>query len=112
MKERLDRIVKVLYDKKAEDIQVVDLEGKNYIADAVVVATSLNSRHGESLLNELKTQLKPHGEEFLAIDDSGEWVVIDLGDIIVHILTQSYREKYTIEAFLEDIKSGKYFDEA
>ena len=110
MKERLDRIAQVLDNKKAENIQIVELEGKDYIADAVVVATSLNARHGESLLNELKTQLKPHGEEFLAIDDSGEWVVIDLGDIIIHILTASYREKYTIEAFLDDIKSGRYFE--
>lgn len=110
MKERLDRIEQILDNKKAENIQQIDLEGKEYITDAVVVATSLNARHGESLLNELKTQLKAVGEEFVAVEDSGDWVVIDLGDIIIHILTKEYREKYTIESFLDDIKSGKYFD--
>ncbi len=109
MKDRIERISKLLDSKKAENIEVVYLDGQDYIADAVVIATSLNERHGESLLNDLKNALKPEGEEFLAVDDStGEWVVVDLGDIIIHIMTQSYREKYTIEKFLEELKSGKF----
>ena len=106
MKQRIEKIVKVLDEKKAENIEVVDLEGQDYIASAVVIATSLNEKHGHSLLNELKTNLKP-AEKFLGVDDNGEWVVADLGDIIIHIMTQSYREKYTLEVFLEELKSGK-----
>lgn len=108
MQERLDRIASILDEKKAENIETIMLDGSDYIADAVVIASSLNERHGQSLLNELKTKLKPFNEEFLAVDDSGEWVVVDLGDIIVHIMTPTYRERYTIEKFLEELKSGKY----
>ena len=108
LKLRLERIANVLDNKKAEQIELIELEGRDYIADAVVIATSLNDRHGLSLLNELKNELKPEGEEFVAIDDNtGEWVVVDLGDIIIHIMTLAYREKYTIEKFLEELKEGK-----
>ncbi len=107
MKERIDRIVSVLDEKKAEDIEVIDLEGQDYIAQTVVIATSLNEKHGGSLLNELKNRLKPAGEKFLGVDDNGEWVVADLGDIIIHIMTQTYREKYTLEVFLNELKSGR-----
>lgn len=105
---RIKKITEVLDNKKAENIDAINLDGKDYIADVVIIATSLNEKHGHALLNELKNELKPEGEEFLAVDDNGEWVVADLGDIIIHIMTQSYREKYTIEVFLEELKSGKY----
>lgn len=108
MQKRTQRIADVLDDKKAENIEIILLEDSDYIADAVVIATSLNERHGQSLLHELKTKLKPLGEQFLAVEDSGEWVVIDMGDIIVHIMTPAYREKYSLETFLEELKSGKY----
>ena len=107
MKQRLDNIISILDEKKAADIETITLDGKDYIADAVVVATSLNARHGESLLNDLKNELKPKGEQFNTVETSSEWIVADLGDIIVHIMTQEYRDKYTIEKFLEDLKAGK-----
>lgn len=111
MKERIERITKILDAKKAEDIEVVYLEGHDYITDAVVIATSLNGRHGESLLNELKNALKAQGESFVATDaETDEWIIADLGDIIIHIMTQSYRDKYSLERFLEDLKKGKLAD--
>lgn len=106
--KRIEKIRAVLDNKKAENIEAIDLEGQDYITDVVIIATSLNEKHGHSLLNELKNELKPTGEEFIAVDDNGEWVVADLGDIIVHVMTQAYREKYTIEVFLEELKSGTY----
>ncbi len=108
MQKRLEAIRSVLDDKKAEDIEIIDLEGQEYIAKAVVIATSLNARHGESLLNELRTQLKPKGEQFLATEETGEWIVADLGDILVHIMTKATREKYTMEQFLADVKAGRH----
>lgn len=108
IKERIEKISSVLDEKKAENIEVIDLEGQDYITDMVIVATSLNEKHGHALLNELKNQLKPLGEKFLAEDDNGEWVVADLGDIIIHVMTQAYREKYTLEVFLDELKKGVY----
>jgi len=107
MNKRIEKIRAVLDNKKAENIDVINLDGQDYIADVVVIATSLNEKHGHSLLNELKNELKP-AEDFLGVDDNGEWVVADLGDIIIHIMTQAYREKYSIEVFLEELKSGVF----
>jgi len=103
MEQRIKRIVDVLDSKKAENIETYTLTGKGYIADRVVLATSLNSKHGNALLKHLKDELKPLGEEFLRLEeDDGEWTVVDLGDILIHIMTASYRELYTLDDFLDN----------
>ncbi len=107
MNKRLEKIVSILDDKKAENIEVIDLTSKEYIVDYVVIATTLNSKHGFSLLNHLKTALKPLGEEFLRVDDDDNWTIIDLGDIFIHLMSEKYREKYTIEEFLSELDSKK-----
>jgi ribosome-associated protein len=105
MEKRIQRIVDILDDKKAENIEVFDLTGKEYIVNQVIIATALNNRHSLSLLNTLKEDLKPLGEEFLRTEEDGEWSIVDLGDIIVHIMTEAHREKYTLEKFLEGFKA-------
>lgn len=91
---------------KAEAIEVFDLQGSDYFADYVVIATSLGERHTFALLDHLKRGLKPE-EEFLAIDESGDWIAIDLGDILIHILTPQYRTMYDLESFLSEISARK-----
>ena len=54
MNTRLENIRKILDDKKAENIEIIDLKSKDYIVDYVVIATTLNSKHGFALLNYLK----------------------------------------------------------
>jgi ribosome-associated protein len=78
---------------------------KGYIVDAVVIATALNNKHSFSLVNHLKDTLKPLGEEFVRIEEDGEWSIIDMGDILIHVMTEAHREKYNIEEFLEDFKN-------
>jgi ribosome-associated protein len=105
LEDRLKRIEELLDEKKAENIEVVDLTNKGYIVDGVIIATALNNKHSISLLGHLKDTLKPLGEEFLRIEEDGEWSVIDMGDILIHIMVEDYREKYNIEEFLEDFKN-------
>jgi len=102
MEERIQRIVEVLDAKKAEDIETFDLTGKGYIVNSVVIATALNNKHSLSLLTNLKEELKPDGEEFLRTEEDGDWTIVDLGDILIHLMTKEYREKYTLENFLEN----------
>ena len=102
--ERIDKIVEILEDKKAENVEVIDLTSKEYIVDYVVITTTLNAKHGFSLLNYLKQDLKPLGEEFLRVDDDDEWTIIDLGDVFIHLMSEKYREKYTIEEFLSELE--------
>ena len=106
MENRIKRIVALLSDKKAENIETVDLKGKGYIVDAVIIATALNNKHSIALLNYLRETLKPLGEEFVRVEEDGEWSIIDMGDMLIHIMTQTHREKYNIEDFLKDVKRG------
>ncbi len=106
MLKRVENITQILDENKAEAIEVFDLKGSSYIADAVVLATALNEKHTFALLDYLKKSLKP-GEQFLHVDESGDWIAIDLGDILIHILTPSYRAKYDLESFLAEIAASK-----
>ncbi|QOR62135.1 ribosome silencing factor [Sulfurovum sp. ST-21] len=103
IEERIENIVKVLDEKKAEEIEVFNLDDADYIADRVVIANSLNLKHTQALFEQLKEALKPEGETFLHADTSDEWVVADLGDILVHIMIPEYRQRYSLETFLSEL---------
>jgi ribosome-associated protein len=106
MDKRIEKISAILDTNKAENIEVFDLRDKDYFVDQVIIASSLNSRHTEALLNYLKNGLKPE-EQFLSVDISDEWIVADLGDILIHIMTPEYRTKYNMEEFLGEIAANK-----
>jgi ribosome silencing factor RsfS/YbeB/iojap len=100
MKNRIENIVKILDEKKGLDIETFDLKDKDYFVDAVIIATTMGTKHGYALLDELKKKLKPMGEKFLFIEESDDWSVIDLGDILIHLMSEEYRKKYQLEEFL------------
>jgi len=100
MKQRIEKIVNILDDKKALDIESFDTKESDYFTDAVVIATTMGEKHGNALLDELKRKLKPQ-EQFLFVDESDDWIVIDLGDILIHLMSEEYRAKYKLEEFLE-----------
>jgi ribosome silencing factor RsfS/YbeB/iojap len=106
MNSRIEKIKTILDENKGENIEAFDLTGSNYIADYVVITTGLGDRHNEALLDYLKNGLKPE-EEFLHTDISDGWVVVDLGDIIIHIMTEIYRGNYQLEKFLSDFQKGR-----
>lgn len=106
MQNRIEKIVQVLDKNKAENIEVFDLREKNYFVDYAVIASSLGTRHTGALLDHLKTDLKP-AEKFNHVDESPEWVVVDLGDILIHVMTPEYRVKYDMESFLSSLSEGK-----
>ena len=108
MDERIDRIVSFLDSKKAEEIESFNLENVDYLAKRVVIANSLGAKHSASLATQLKVELKPLGEDFLHVDESEDWVVIDLGDILIHIMTTEARQMYSLEDFLSELSAGKY----
>lgn len=113
MRRRVRKIVTLLNNKKAEDVVVFDLEKSDYFVDHVVIATQMAEKHGHALLDDLKKKLKDEDEEFLHIDESDDWIVADLGDIIVHIMSREKREVFRIEDFLNalpKVKSEKVAD--
>lgn len=84
---------------KAQDIQAIDVRGKSSITETMIVCTATSSRHAAStaqnLIDECKKAGVPvFGEEGKAVAD---WIVVDLGEAIVHILQQDSREMYQLE---------------
>ena len=102
MQNRVKKITDILDKNKAEAIEVFDLSDKEYIVDTAIIASSLGPRHTLALLDHLKKDLK--GDETISnVDESGDWVAIDLGDILIHIMTPEYRTKYDMETFLSEV---------
>lgn len=108
MQKRLENIIEVLDRNKAEAIELFDLRERDYFVDYVVIASSLGERHTSALLDYLKKALKPE-EQFVHVDESEQWVVADLGDVLIHIMTPEYRSRYDMETFLTELAEKQDF---
>ncbi len=107
LENRCEEIKKVLENKKGENVEIIDTRKGDYFVDSVIVATTLSDKHTAALLDHLKEELKPKGEQFLKVQEGEEWIVVDLGDILIHLMTEAYRQKYQIEEFLRELMSDK-----
>ncbi len=105
MEKRIEKMKELLDEKKALDITVHDLRDTDYFVDYVIVATTMADKHASALIDHLKKTLKPMGETFLGIDSNDDWTVIDLGDVLIHLMSEEYRAKYQMDRFLDEIKS-------
>jgi ribosome-associated protein len=94
-----DLITASLDDDKADDIVRIDLAGKSSFADYMVVASGRSARHVSSIASKLAERLKESGNAPLSVEgqDSADWVLIDAGDVIVHLFRPETREYYHIE---------------
>lgn len=105
--DRCKKIATLLDDKKAENIEIFDLSESGYFVDAVVVATSIASKHALMLVDEMKKTLKKDGENILNVDDSDDWTIVDMGDILVHLMSEEYRKRYNLEEFLKEFEARR-----
>jgi len=92
-------VVDALDDLKAQDIHVIDVRGKTSITDVMVIATGTSNRHVKSLAENVVLKAKAAGQRPLGEEgiDSGEWALIDLGDVVVHVMQPSVRDFYALE---------------
>jgi ribosome silencing factor RsfS/YbeB/iojap len=107
IKERCKKIADLLDEKKAENIEIFDLTDSGYFVDAVVVATSIASKHALMLVDEMKKTLKKAGETILNVDDSDDWTIVDMGDILVHLMSEEHRKRYNLEEFLREFEAKR-----
>ncbi len=98
------RIVEAAEDAKAEDISALDLRGKTLIADYFVVCTGTSDVHIRSVADRIQEAMEQEGERVLRIEGYREatWVLLDYGDIVVHIMRREQREHYGLEAFWQN----------
>ena len=95
----LNCIIKSLSENKAEDITTIDLRGRTSIGDFMVVASGRSTRQVSSISQKLVDILKTDLGRLSKVEgkDAGDWVLIDTGDIIVHVFRPEVREFYQIE---------------
>ncbi len=99
--ELKDFIVKILEDKKAEDILVMDLDGKTSLAKYMIFATGRSTKNTSAIAEYLCDEIKANTNLSTSIEgiSSGAWVALDLGDIIVHLFHEEARSHYKLEEF-------------
>ena len=92
-------ILSSLDDDKAEDVAVVDLGGKSSFADAMVIASGRSQRHVGALADNIAHKLREAGCDGIRIEGKElcDWVLLDAGDIIVHLFRPEVREIYNLE---------------
>ena len=95
----LDLVTEALDDAKAEDVNTIDLSGKSAIADAMVVASGRSDRHVGAVADRVLRALKDSGYGNVPVEglETCDWVLIDAGDVIVHIFRPEVRDFYNLE---------------
>ena len=92
-------VVDALDELKAKDVREIDVRGKTSIADLLVIASGTSARHVKSIADEVLKFAKKAGVHPLGVEGEGEgeWVLVDLGDVIVHVMLPRIREFYALE---------------
>jgi ribosome-associated protein len=95
----LDLVLKSVDDDKAEDIVEIDLRGRSDVADYMVICSGRSSRQVASISEKLADRLKQDLRVSVRMEgkETGDWVLIDAGDVIVHVFRPEVREFYQLE---------------
>lgn len=102
-----DLVVTALEDMKAQNVIVLDVRGATDVADAIVIASGTSDRHVKSLATSVYAKAKAAGIRPMGMEGEreGEWVLVDLQDVIVHVMLPRVREFYGLEK-LWDVREG------
>lgn len=94
-----DWAITALEDLKAQDIQVLDVRGMTSITDLMIVASGTSDRHIKALADNVVEKVKKHGVQPIGVEGetSREWVLVDLGDVILHVMHPQTRAFYNLE---------------
>jgi ribosome-associated protein len=98
-RDLLKTISAVLDEAKGQDIQSLDVRKMTDITDYMVIVSGTSSRHVSALADRVVDRLREHGLRPIGIEGKaqGEWVLIDFGDVIVHVMHRQTRDFYTLE---------------
>lgn len=98
-----------LEDIKAQDITTIDVRGKTSITDFMVIASGTSNRHVKSLVDNVLEKVKEKGVRPLGSEglDTGEWALLDLGDIVVHVMLPTARQFYDLERLWQGAEQSR-----
>lgn len=99
-----DIVIKALDDLKGKDINVLDVRGRTSVTDFMVMASGTSTRHVKSLADNVMSEVKLNGIRSGNIEGGpgSDWVLVDLGDVVVHVMMPATRELYDLERFWRD----------
>jgi len=91
--------ISALEDVKAQDIQVIDVREKHSLTDYMIIATGTSNRQINAMLEKVREAVKKEGAQPLGEEGKGDsdWVLLDLNDVIVHMMTAAARQFYDLE---------------
>jgi len=94
-----DFVIDKIDDLKGQDIVAVDVQGKSSITDCIIICTGTSTRHVASIADHVVQETRAAGMKPLGISGkaTADWVVVDLGDVIVHVMQEESRELYELE---------------
>jgi ribosome-associated protein len=100
------RAAEAALDKKAEDLVMVDLRDKSTYADFLVICSGTNERQLEAVAEAVEKSLHDAGQRLIGSEGArgGKWVLLDFGDVVVHVFHQEERAYYDLEGLWSDAK--------
>ncbi len=104
LNQKVKKVVEILDDKKAFDINVIDIRKLSIITDYFVICSGTSSRHIKSLAEELEHNSESFGLDLLHKEgyNTAKWILLDYGEIVVHVLDNENREYYNLERLWGD----------
>jgi ribosome-associated protein len=98
-----------LEEIKAQDITTIDVRGKTSITDFMLIASGTSSRHVKSLIDNVLEKVKEQGVRPIGTEgmDTGEWALLDLGDIVVHVMLPTARQFYDLERLWQGAEQSR-----
>lgn len=98
-----DVVVGALEDLKADNINILNVKKRTSVTDYMVVASGTSSRHVKSLADNVLTEAKEQGVKSVGVegDASSDWILVDLGSVVVHVMLPATRTFYDLERFWE-----------
>ncbi len=99
MDEKIAAIVRWLDEKKGQDIVAFDVASRFSLCDAMVLVTALSARHAQALAEEVSVFFREQGWSVLGVEGltAGQWVLVDGGDVVVHLFVDEMRQRYDLE---------------
>jgi len=104
--QRMKWIQHALEDAKAQDISILDVRNISDFTDFMVIATGTSSRHVQSTAEKVVDALRTHGARAVGVEGGkiGDWVLIDYGDVVAHVMREETRDFYNLEKLWMDAK--------
>lgn len=100
-KDTIELVVNALEDMKGIDILVMDMGGKTDVFDAMIIATGTSDRHVKSLADNVVNEAKSKKLGVLGVEKERSWVLVDLYEVVVHVMLEETREFYSLEKLWE-----------